>query len=75
MRLVRFAFILLSISFASPVFAKMVAKSVDWNFDGIAFQSVLVYDDAVGAKRPGLVMVPNWYGINDTAVAKAKMIA
>jgi dienelactone hydrolase len=75
MRLVRFAFILLGIFIASPAFAKMVAKPIDWNLDGTAFQSVLVYDDAVGAKRPGLVMVPNWYGVNDTAVAKAKMIA
>ena len=75
MRLARFAFILLGICITSPVFAKMVAKPVDWQLDGTTFKSVLVYDDAVTAKRPGLVMVPNWYGINDTAVAKAKMIA
>ena len=75
MRLVRFAFILLGICITSPVFAKMVAKPVDWQLDGTTFKSVLVYDDAVTGKRPGLVMVPNWYGINDTAVAKAKMIA
>jgi dienelactone hydrolase len=36
---------------------------------------VLVYDDAVKTKRPGLVMVPNWYGVNDMAVQKAEMIA
>lgn len=55
--------------------AAMVAKPIDWTLDGTHFHSVLVYDDAVTAKRPGLVMVPNWYGISDTAIKKAQMIA
>jgi len=60
---------------AQPATAKMVAKPVDWTLDGTAFHSMLVYDDAVQAKRPGLVMVPNWYGLTDIAVKKAEMIA
>jgi dienelactone hydrolase len=55
--------------------AKMVTKPVDWTLDGTSFHSVLVYDDATTAKRPGLVMVPNWYGVSKIAVAKAEMIA
>ncbi len=55
--------------------AAMVHKPVDWTLDGTAFHSVLVYDDASTAKRPGLVMVPNWYGVNDVAISKAEMIA
>jgi dienelactone hydrolase len=58
-----------------PALAKMVAKPVDWTLDGTPFHSMLVYDDATKAKRPGLVMVPNWYGLTDIAVNKAKMIA
>lgn len=75
MRLVRFACIVFGFFIASPVFAKMVTEPVDWKTDGTTFKSVLVYDDAVATKRPGLVMVPNWYGLNDTAVKKAEMIA
>jgi dienelactone hydrolase len=60
---------------AQPALAKMVAKPVEWTLDGTKFNSVLVYDDATKAKRPGLVMVPNWYGVTDIAVNKAKMIA
>ena len=55
--------------------AKMVHKPVEWTLDGTHFKSVLVYDDASTAKRPGLVMVPNWYGINAGAIQKADMIA
>lgn len=75
MRLAHLALILLAVFGASPALAKMVARPVDWTLDGTTFKSVLVYDDALQAKRPGLVMVPNWYGVNDIAVAKAKRIA
>ena len=75
MRLMRFACVVFGLFIASPVFAKMVAEPVDWKLDGTTFKSVLVYDDAVTTKRPGLVMVPNWYGVNDIAVKKAEMVA
>src|SRR5579859_7625772 len=65
--------LLASLSFAAQ--AKMVHRPVEWTLDGTHFKSVLVYDDASHAKRPGLVMVPNWYGINDGAIKKAEMIA
>lgn len=55
--------------------ARMVHRSVDWDASGTRFHGVLVYDDAVAAKRPGLLMVPNWYGVNAAAVTKADMIA
>ncbi|PMS16121.1 dienelactone hydrolase [Trinickia dabaoshanensis] len=75
MRFVRVALMVLGIFVVSPVWAKMVAKPVSWQLDGTTFKSMLVYDDAVTAKRPGLLMVPNWYGVNDIAVKKAEMIA
>ncbi|RUL76680.1 dienelactone hydrolase family protein [Dyella choica] len=65
--------LLASLSFAAQ--ARMVQRPVEWTLDGTHFKSVLVYDDASHAKRPGLVMVPNWYGLNDTAIQKAQMIA
>lgn len=75
MRLARFVLPLLALFVATPAFAKVVVKPVDWTLDGTTFKSQLIYDDAVKAKRPGLVMVPNWYGVGDTAVEKAKKIA
>ena len=75
MRMARLGCLLLlsGLSFATQ--AKMVHKPVEWTQDGTRFHSVLVYDDAVAAKRPGLVMVPNWYGVNDGALRKAEGIA
>jgi dienelactone hydrolase len=60
---------------ALPAQAAMVARNVDYPFDGRTYQGVLVYDDAISARRPGLLMIPNWYGIGADAVEKAKRIA
>jgi len=75
MRIARLCSLLLLSGFAFAAQAKMVQKPVEWTQDGTTFHSVLVYDDAVTAKRPGLVMVPNWYGVNDGAIKKAEGIA
>jgi len=60
---------------ALPARAAMQQRTVDWTLDGAAYSGVLVYDDASTAVRPGVVMVPNWRGINASAIEKAKQIA
>jgi len=55
--------------------AAPVTRTVDYEIDGTAFEGVLVYDDSVSTRRPGLLMVPNWLGINDTAIARAMELA
>ncbi|WP_245559045.1 dienelactone hydrolase family protein [Arenimonas oryziterrae] len=51
------------------------ADKISWTADGKTFDGYLVWDDASKAPRPGVVMVPNWYGVTDSAVAKAKTLA
>ncbi len=60
---------------AAPVLAAMRADPVEWKIGETAFSGFVVYDDAAKSLRPGLVMVPNWLGVSDEAVAKAKQIA
>ena len=60
---------------ASPALAKMQAKPVEWTVGKDRFSGYVVYDDASNAKRPGLVMVPNWMGVTEDAVARAKAVA
>jgi dienelactone hydrolase len=55
--------------------AAMVSKNVDYDVDGKKMQSVLVYDDAVKTARPGLVMTPDWLGMNKDQVALAQQVA
>ncbi|WP_237474544.1 MULTISPECIES: dienelactone hydrolase family protein [unclassified Xanthomonas] len=68
---------LLALALALPLqaWAAMQAKPVEWQVGKDTFSGVLVYDDAEHDKRPGLVMVPNWRGVNGSAVEKAKRLA
>jgi dienelactone hydrolase len=71
-RLIATVLLLLS---AAPALATMQAKPIEWKIGKQAFAGYVVYDDASTDKRPGLVMVPNWMGVNAGAVEKAKRIA
>jgi dienelactone hydrolase len=55
--------------------AAMVAKTLEYDVGGKKMQSVLVYDDALKTRRPGLVMSPDWLGMNDNQVALGKQVA
>ena len=61
--------------FGRPAQARMVARPMSWDFEHTRFDSMLVYDDAVTTRRPGLLMVPAWFGVDDTAIHKAEQIA
>jgi dienelactone hydrolase len=65
----------LLLGFAPLAHAAMQTKTVDYTVDGKAMQGVLVWDDAVKTARPGLLMIPDWTGINATNIDFAKTIA
>ena len=45
------------------------ADPVQWTLDGTTFEGVLVHDDDDDdGRKPGLLMVPNWRGVNDSAI-------
>ena len=60
----------LSVALATPR-----AEPISWANGGTSFAGYLVYDDATTARRPGLLMVPNWMGVTPAAVEKAQKIA
>lgn len=74
MKLASVILALLGLAAAGNAAAAMVEKPIEYDVDGKKMRSVLVYDDA-GAKRPGLVMAPNWMGFGEDQVTKAKTIA
>jgi dienelactone hydrolase len=58
-----------------PLHAAMITKPIEYTVGGKKMQSVLVYDDATKTPRPGIVMTPDWLGINDNNIALAKQVA
>jgi len=69
------AVLALSVAAMSSAHAAMQARAVEWKVGKDTFSGYLVYDDTNAIKRPGVVMVPDWMGVTDAAVAKAKHIA
>ncbi|MDE2225341.1 MAG: dienelactone hydrolase family protein [Xanthomonadaceae bacterium] len=55
--------------------AAMRTQTIEYSVDGKAMQGVLLWDDAVKTSRPGLLMVPDWTGINPVNIDFAKTIA
>lgn len=67
--------LLLVFGFASMAHAAMRTETIDYSVDGKAMQGVLVWDDAVKTPRPGVLMIPDWTGVNPTNIDFAKRIA
>lgn len=61
--------------FTATALADQVVQPVEYEIDGTTFESVLVYEGNLRVQRPGLVMVPNWLGVTETAIERAKEIA
>ncbi|MGE5401016.1 MAG: dienelactone hydrolase family protein [Ignavibacteriales bacterium] len=55
--------------------AKIHKETVDYKSDGVALQGYLVYDDAVKDKRPGILIVHEWWGLNDYPKMRAEQLA
>lgn len=55
--------------------AKVVTKTVEYKQDGTILKGYLAYDDAVRGKRPGVLVVHEWWGLNDYAKKRAEQLA
>ena len=56
-------------------FADVKEESVTYPADGITMQGYLLYDDSITGKRPGVIVVHEWWGLNEYARDRAKQLA
>ncbi len=69
-------FVLLLILFLSlPAAAKIVSKPVQYPHGGTVFKGHLAYDDAKTGKRPGVLVVHEWWGLNDYVRSRVDQLA
>ncbi|MBN1499374.1 MAG: dienelactone hydrolase family protein [Spirochaetes bacterium] len=64
-----------SISIASANSKDIFTKSVTYKIDGKNFVGFLAYDKSTAQKRPGVLVVHEWRGINDYAKKRAVDLA
>ena len=60
------------IGYAAP---KILGKTVEYNVQGIVVKSYLAYDEQIKGKRPGVLVVPEWWGLNEYACKRTRMLA
>ncbi|HXY55892.1 MAG TPA: dienelactone hydrolase family protein [Nitrospirota bacterium] len=54
---------------------KIKGETVEYTADGVTLKGYLAYDEHVKGKRPGVLVVHEWWGLNDYARKRARMLA
>ena len=60
---------------SAPSVAALRTESVDYRHGDVVLKGYLAYDDAVSGKRPGVLVVHEWWGLNDYARMRAEKVA
>lgn len=61
--------------FAAAANAAIKTKQVSYEANGTKLKGFIAWDDAVKGKRPGVLVVHEWWGLNDYARKRARMLA
>jgi dienelactone hydrolase len=59
----------------TKVEAKVMTQTVEYRQDGTVMRGFLAYDDGLKGKRPGVLVVHEWWGLNDFARDRALKLA
>ncbi|MGZ5100729.1 MAG: dienelactone hydrolase family protein [Usitatibacter sp.] len=55
--------------------AKVVTKTIPYQHEGKTMQGFLAYDDAKAGPRPGILVINEWWGLNDYAKSRTRQLA
>lgn len=61
--------------FTSSALAAVTGKDVTYKAGDTVMKGFLAFDDAVKGRRAGVLVVPEWWGANDYAKKRARMLA
>jgi dienelactone hydrolase len=54
---------------------KIQGKTVEYSAQGVVMKGYLAYDENIKGQRPGVLVVHEWWGLNDYARKRARMLA
>lgn len=66
---------LILVGLTSNVQAKIMTKTISYQHDGVNLEGFLAYDDSIKGKRPAVLVVHEWWGLNDYARSRAEQLA
>lgn len=66
---------ILTLALTGGAQAKIVTKTVEYQQDGTVLEGYLAYDDAIKGPRAGVLVVHEWWGLNDYVKMRARQLA
>ena len=60
---------------ATPVFAGIKGETVEYQSGDTTLKAYITYDDSVKGKRPGVIVVPDWWGLGKFPRERADALA
>jgi dienelactone hydrolase len=66
-----------TLSFMTPnsVSPKIKEQVVTYTDNGTNFKGFVAYDENISGKRPAILVIPEWWGLNDYAKSRARQLA
>ncbi len=61
--------------FSAAAQAAVQGRDVSYQANGVTLKGYIAYDDAIKGKRPGVIVVHEWWGQNEYARKRARMLA
>ena len=60
---------------SNPAHAKLHKEAIEYKDGEVALKGYLFWEDAYEGKRPGIMVMHEWWGLNDYAKLRAEMLA
>ena len=54
---------------------KIQGKAVEYSAQGVVMKGYMAYDESISGRRPGVLVVHEWWGVNDEVRRRARMLA
>ena len=70
-----FMLALVGISVTGDALAVVKTKAISYKDGNLALRGTIAWDDAIKGKRPGVLIVHEWWGLDDYAKGRAKQLA
>lgn len=67
--------LILALTGVSTADTRIVGKTVEYTAQGVLMKGYLAYDENIKRQRPGVLVVPEWWGVNDYVRKRARMLA
>jgi dienelactone hydrolase len=75
MRILGLSILILFVSLTAESDSKVVGETVEYKSDGTVLKGYIAYDDSIKGKRPGVLVVHEWWGLNNYVRKRADMLA